>query len=75
MKSAEELAKEYIQSLPLGTYGREFDAFIAGYIACLENWKWSDYDRQEGKSGPNHTDAVSVLNVPISRPSDDGDAV
>jgi len=52
MKSAEELAKEYIESLPLGTYGKEFDAFIAGYIACLENWIWDNKDeRKQDKSG------------------------
>lgn len=40
MKSAEDLAKEYIESMPIGTYGREYDAFIAGYIACLNSWTW-----------------------------------
>lgn len=40
MKSAEDLAKEYIESMPLGTYGREYDAFLAGYIACLNSWTW-----------------------------------
>jgi hypothetical protein len=40
MKSAEDLAKEYIESMPLGTYGNEYDAFIAGYIACLNSWMW-----------------------------------
>lgn len=47
MKSAEELAREYIESLSLGTYGKEFDAFIAGYIACLENWAWKEDERKE----------------------------
>lgn len=51
MKSAEELAKEYIATLPLGSYGNEFDAFIAGFIACLENWKLSDDERKEDQSG------------------------
>ena len=52
MKSAEQLAREYIESLPLGTYGKEFDAFIAGYIACLENWAWEkDKDERENKPG------------------------
>lgn len=60
MKSAEELAKEYIATLPLGSYGKEFDAFIAGYIACLENWKW--YDKSE--SGRDNTEAVPSLDVP-----------
>lgn len=68
MKSAEELAKEYLATLPLGTYGKEFDAFIAGYIACLENWKWSDYDKQESNTGSDNSNEVPVLNVPISRP-------
>lgn len=68
MKSAEELAKEYLATLPLGTYGKEFDAFIAGYIACLENWKWSDYDRQKSNTGPDNSNEIPVLNVPISRP-------
>ena len=40
MKSAEELAKEYLITLPLGTYGKEYDAFLAGYIACLNSWMW-----------------------------------
>jgi len=54
MKSAEELAKEYIATLPLGSYGKEFDAFIAGYIACLENWEWHKEikdERKEDKTG------------------------
>ena len=51
MKSAEELAKEYLATLPLGTYGKEYDAFIAGFIACLENWKWDDDERKEDKLG------------------------
>jgi hypothetical protein len=75
MRSAEELANEYLKTLPLGTYGKEFDAFMAGYIACLEHWKWSDYDRQEDTVRPNDTNEVSGLNVPVSRPSDDGDVV
>lgn len=40
MKSAEDLAREYLESLPLGTYGKEYDAFLAGYIACLSSWMW-----------------------------------
>jgi hypothetical protein len=40
MKSAEDLAREYIESMPLGTYGNEYDAFLAGYIACLNSWMW-----------------------------------
>lgn len=51
MKTAEELAKEYVDALPLGTYGKEFDAFIAGFIACLENWRWEKDDGKEGKVG------------------------
>jgi len=59
-KSAEELAKEYVDSLPLGQYGKEFDAFLAGFIACLENWKWYD----KGESGRDNTEAVPSLDVP-----------
>lgn len=52
MKTAEELAKAYVETLPLGSYGKEFDAFIAGYIACLKTWMWEkDDERKEDKSG------------------------
>lgn len=47
MKSAEELAKEYVESLPLGTYGKEFDAFLAGYIAALQNWEKKDERKED----------------------------
>lgn len=70
MKTAEQLAKEYVESLKLGSYGNEYDAFIAGYIACLSTWKWSEDNangREEGKSGQGNTEAVSGLNVPWSR--------
>ena len=40
MKAAEDLAKEYVESMPLGTYGQEYDAFLAGYIARLNSWMW-----------------------------------
>jgi len=45
MKSAEDLAKEYLATLPLGSYGKEYDAFLAGYIACLRNWEQSPLDQ------------------------------
>jgi len=38
--SAEDLARKYVESMPLGTYGKEYDAFLAGYIACLNSWMW-----------------------------------
>jgi hypothetical protein len=41
MKTPEELAKNYIESMPIGTYGKEYDAFLAGYIACLQSWERS----------------------------------
>jgi len=44
MKSAEDLAREYVESMPLGTYGNEYDAFLAGYIACLNSWIWPTID-------------------------------
>jgi len=39
-ETAEELARQYIADLKLGAYGKEYDAFLAGYIACLKSWKW-----------------------------------
>ena len=56
MKSAEQLAKEYVDSLPLGSYGKEFDAFMAGYIACLESWMWPTID--SSKSFKEQSDAI-----------------
>jgi hypothetical protein len=53
MKSAEQLAKEYVNSLPLGSYGKEFDAFMAGYIACLEGWMWPTIDASKSFKEPS----------------------
>ena len=49
MKSAEDLAKEYVESMPLGTYGKEYDAFLAGYIACLQNWDKTKMENKDAK--------------------------
>lgn len=63
-KSVEQLAQEYIEQRKLGSYGNEFDAFIAGFIACLENWKWND---NESTTRRNNPEAVSSFDVPRSR--------